>query len=309
MAVLLLLLLLLVAAAPSPARADGIFIADCTFSHRAPDDPIVFHGRPNWSHSHDFFGNRSTDASSTLTSLRRNAGNCLPAEDRSGYWAPTLYKHGRALKPAHVQVYYQDFGRYGRVLPFPAGLRVVAGRQDARKPQHGVVRWVCEGDFTSDTPAQIPSCGAKPVVLRIKFPDCWDGRRLDSPNHRSHMTYNEANGQELGLQRCPASHPIVVPTLQINVEYPMHDGEDVTLASGSIIGAHADFFNGWEPSVLRTRVDNVINGGQICDDYVGCAPISSPNTEPVVARPKSKLVDRFYRPRSGGKKRHHHRHG
>jgi hypothetical protein len=307
LASLLLLAAAFGSAAPS-ARADGIFVADCEFSHRAPDDPIVFHGLPDWSHSHDFFGNRSTDASSTFGSLRRNAGNCLPADDRSGYWAPTLYRNGRALKAVQVQVYYQDFFRLGRVLPFPPGLRIVAGRQDARAPQRGIVRWTCRNDHGMGA-FRIPSCGDQFVALRITFPDCWDGRRLDSPDHRSHMAYNRANGMEMGPQKCPESHPVVVPQLQLNVVYRIHDGEGVTLASGSLLGAHADFFNGWKPSVLRYRVDDVLNGGKACDDYLGCTPISSPNTEPVVARPKRKLVDRFYRSRRAGMGPRHHHHG
>ena len=45
------------------------FISTCRFSHRAPDDPIVFPGHPGFSHDHSFVGNTSTDAFSTLWSL------------------------------------------------------------------------------------------------------------------------------------------------------------------------------------------------------------------------------------------------
>jgi Domain of unknown function (DUF1996) len=300
---LLLLALALVAGTPAAARADGIFVADCGLSHRAANDPIVYHGMPGWSHMHDFFGNRSTNASSTRRSLLHRAGNCVPAGDRSAYWTPTLYRQGRALKPVQVQVYYQDFFRYGRVLPFPPGLRIVAGRPDAMAPQRGVVRWTCREDQGPGA-HQIPSCGSSFVALRITFPDCWDGRRLDSPDHRSHMAYNRAGGMELGPQGCPSSHPVVVPTLQVNVVYPIHDGAGVKLASGPVTTAHADFFNGWRPSILRRRVDDVLNGGKACDDFLGCATISAPNSEPVTARPKAKLIDRFYRPRGGSG--HHH---
>jgi hypothetical protein len=302
----LLLALALVAGTPAAARADGIFVADCAFSHRAANDPIVYHGMPRSSHMHDFVGNGSTNASSTPRSLRRSTGNCVPAGDRSGYWTPTLYRQGRAVKPVQVQVYYQDFFRYGRVLPFPPGLRIVAGRPDAMGPQPGVVRWTCRQD-QGPGDAQVPSCGSSFVTLRITFPDCWDGRRLDSPDHRSHMAYNRANGLELGPQRCPRSHPVVVPTLQLNVVYPIHDGTGVKLASGPVTTAHGDFFNGWKPSALRRRVDDVLNGGKACDDFLGCATISAPNSEPVTARPRAKLVDRFYRPRSGRPPRHHPR--
>jgi Domain of unknown function (DUF1996) len=302
----LLFALALVAGAPAAARADGIFVAECGFSHRAADDPIVFHGMPGRSHSHDFFGNGSTDASSTLRSLRRSGGNCLPAGDRSAYWVPTLYRHGRARKAVQVQAYYQDFFRRGRVLPFPPGLRVVAGRPTAKAPQRGIVRWTCQDDHGPGA-AKPPSCGSKLVTLRITFPDCWDGRRLDSPDHRSHMAYNRAGGMELGPQRCPRSHPVVVPQLQLNVVYPIHDGKGAMLASGSVLTAHADFFNGWKPSVLRHRVDDILNGGKACHDLLGCTTIDRPNTEPVTARPQATLTDRFYPPWGDGG--HGHRHG
>ena len=289
----LLAALAMLAGGTASARADGIFVADCNFSHRASDDPIVMHGEPGMFHSHDFFGNAATNAFSTFRSLRRHAGNCLPAADRSAYWAPTLYRNGRAVKPIQVQVYYQDFFRYGRVLPFPAGLRVVAGSPSATKPQRGIVRWTCRDDHGAGS-ATIPACGDKPVTLRVSFPDCWDGRRLDSPDHQSHMAYNDADGKELGPQHCPASHPVVVPALQLNVVYPIHDGAGVKLASGSVLSAHADFFNGWQPSALQKRVDDVLNGGKACDDFLGCTTISAPNTEPVVARPQARLTDRFY---------------
>jgi hypothetical protein len=306
-AAVLLVALAFLAGLPATARADGIFVADCAFSHRASHDPIVFHDMPGASHSHEFFGNRSTRASSTLRSLRRSAGNCLPAADRSAYWTPTLYRHGRPLRAVQVQAYYQDFFRYGRVLPFPPGLRVVAGRATATRPQRGVVRWTCRDD-QGEGAATPPACGPSFVTLRITFPDCWDGRRLDSPDHQSHMAYNRAGGMELGPQRCPESHPVVVPQLQLNVVYPVLDGNGVTLASGSVLTAHADFFNGWRQSVLRHRVNDVLNGGKACDDFLGCATISAPNTEPVTARPRARLVDRFYPPPDVPRHRHPRHH-
>ena len=56
------------------SRADLIgvnFIENCRFSHQAPDDPIVFPGKPGASHQHTFVGNRTTNAFSSFGSLRR----------------------------------------------------------------------------------------------------------------------------------------------------------------------------------------------------------------------------------------------
>src|SRR5207249_2716400 len=43
----------------------GVFSINCAFDHRAPDDPIVFFGRPGAAHSHDFFGSTGVGASTT----------------------------------------------------------------------------------------------------------------------------------------------------------------------------------------------------------------------------------------------------
>src|SRR5437868_3585687 len=66
------------------------FVSTCRFSHRAPDDPIVFPGNPGFSHDHSFVGNTTTDAYSTLASLQDGSTTCRRAGDRAGYGMPTL---------------------------------------------------------------------------------------------------------------------------------------------------------------------------------------------------------------------------
>ena len=90
-----------------------------------------------------------------------------------------------------------------------------------------------------------PSTGY--LRLNVNFPDCWDGRRLDSRDHRSHMAYSS------GL-RCPASHPVKVPSLRLTVAYPSRGGADLTLASGGFYSGHADFFNAWRQGELTRLV-------------------------------------------------------
>ena len=84
------------------SRADlrGVnFIENCSFSHRAPDDPIVFPGRAGASHDHSFVGNRSTNASSNFGSLRSSATTCMRPADTAAYWVPTLYQGANAVLP------------------------------------------------------------------------------------------------------------------------------------------------------------------------------------------------------------------
>ena len=61
------------------------------------------------------------------------------------------------------------------------------------------------------------------LELEITFPDCWDGKYLDVPDHRSHMAY-ALDGS------CPESHPVSVTQLRLFVKYGGAQGGDVVLA-------------------------------------------------------------------------------
>ena len=58
----------LVALGVTPVAAQSLKI-ECGASHAAADDPIVFPGQPGAAHLHEFFGNTSTNASSTYASM------------------------------------------------------------------------------------------------------------------------------------------------------------------------------------------------------------------------------------------------
>src|SRR5919202_5348944 len=94
------------AAAPQPLRGANFWVK-CYFSHVNNDDPIVYPGKPGYSHSHTFFGNTSTDAFSTPATLRKTKTNCKEKGDRAAYWVPTLYLNGRVVKPASIGVYHK----------------------------------------------------------------------------------------------------------------------------------------------------------------------------------------------------------
>jgi hypothetical protein len=250
----------------APVRGSE-FRAECTAAHRAGNDPIVFPNQPNVSHNHQFFGNTSTNASSTLQSLRLGGTTCQPLADKAAYWVPTLFKNGQVVAPERVTVYYQGITDPRRAVPHPQGLRYVIGNAGATSPdQNPAARWSCLGfpeasrDFLSCPP------GSK-LQNYLDFPTCSDGR-LDSPNHKDHMVFG--NGGVGGT--CPASHPIVVPRLEFLITYPV-DGGGLTLGGTSngvhVTNApgytfHGDFFNAWDANELKRRVDNCIVARYIC---------------------------------------------
>ena len=256
------------------------FYANCRFSHTNNDDPIVYPGRPGRSHPHTFFGNASTNASSTLASLRKARTTCKPSADKAAYWVPTLFQGNRELRPQKAQFYFNLRG-YDQMHPFPAGLRMIAGNAHAFSPQStNIVYWACassESARSAPLHRPPPSCADVPVVrkkgffracatcpsrplppprahqkryleLHVNFPDCWDGKHLDSPDHQSHMAYSRAYA-------CPASHPVKVPLIRLNVRYPVGGGRNVYLSSGGVLTGHADFINAWNESFLTRLVD------------------------------------------------------
>src|SRR4051794_40399916 len=82
------------------------FVSSCAFSHRAPDDPIVFPGRPGASHDHTFLGAKTTDAYSTDASLRASQTTCKRRGETAAYWVPPLVSAGKAVFPAATSAYY-----------------------------------------------------------------------------------------------------------------------------------------------------------------------------------------------------------
>lgn len=239
---------------------DANFVVVCKFSHRAPDDPIVHPGAPGMSHDHTFFGNVSTDASSTAESLRGEATSCSRSGDTAAYWAPTLVADGAPVAAIDAKVYYRR-RTIQRVRAFPPGLQVVAGNPVASTPQSmRIVYWDCgEASHGRNPPTSaVQACPeGRNVMLHVRFPDCWDGRRLDSADHQAHMAYSERG-------RCPAAHAVAVPSIDLLVRYPARGTEQIELASMGQLSGHADFVNAWHQPELERLVEQCLNALRRC---------------------------------------------
>jgi hypothetical protein len=239
-------------------RADLIgvnFVENCRYSHQAPDDPIVFPGQPGASHQHTFVGNRTTNAFSSFGSLRSGATTCMRQDDTAAYWVPALYQGSTEVLPVAATVYYRR-GTLAEVSPFPSNLRMIAGDARATSPQGmRVTFWSCGAVSGVDRSAEVPTCPdtrGSFLRLHIRFPECWDGRRLDSADHKSHMAY-AVRGE------CPSTHPVGVPQITQIYRYPSRGGEGFALASGGVYSGHADFVNAWKPGTLKKLVGDCLN--------------------------------------------------
>ncbi|HEX6342526.1 DUF1996 domain-containing protein [Umezawaea sp.] len=259
--------------AGSAAQADELvthheFQTNCSVTKRAPDDPIIFPNLPGASHDHSFVGNKTVSASTTLASLVA-AGpyntSCVNPDDLSAYWFPTVFKNNQAVLPIGKQVIYYKSGilDYRAVRPFPPGLRYVVGNANASQEEFrtapgAVEGWECGNSFHNwDFPANC-MVGSQ-ANIRYQAPSCWNGRDLDTADHKSHMAY-PVNGA------CPAGHPNPVPMLEFKIAFPVDgDMSTVRLASGRGYTWHYDFFNAWDAPTLAALVSHCINGGLQCD--------------------------------------------
>jgi hypothetical protein len=252
--------LMLVGIPASIAGADSdSFHTMCGFARFAPDDPIVFPNQPGASHLHDFFGNTTTNASSTLASLLRGGTTCDNEADTSAYWVPALISTtGQVVDPDRVSAYYLRGDVEGSVTPFPSGLKIVAGGDTHNLKIAG---YACgEGMPTSSVPL---NCGRGMLRAVVAFPSCWDGRHTDSADHRSHMAYPSGMG-------CPRGYSVRVPKLVIHVRYPVSNGQGYRLSSDAGfhttngMSMHADYFNAWNQSTLVALVQSCLNGQGGC---------------------------------------------
>jgi Domain of unknown function (DUF1996) len=271
LACLLALLVALVAAPAAPAATtattgnDVWFLVRCDFSHRSLDDPIKHPGIPG-DHSHDFFGNTTTNAFSDYKTMTTGIDphdppppsppitTCSRPKDTAGYWFPTVSWNGKELTPNRVNFYYRasDDKDLTSVVPFPDDLKMITSN----------VRWYCGTDDTTAGSKDPPKlCKGGMLGVRIVFPDCYNGLPDSDPEeYRAHMARSVL--QSDGTRSCPDTHPILVPTLTLNATFTItKQAGRVTLSSGDASTMHADFWNTWDQTELKRLVVDCINNG------------------------------------------------
>ena len=279
---------------PASAVPDvvGAFRFICTAGQVLADDPIVFPGQPGKSHLHQFYGNEDANASSTFASLRAHGTSTCNrgpfAANRSAYWMPAMLDgSGQVVKPLFVAIYYKRRpasdpkcgglgsapGAIGKCVGIPNGLKFIFGYDMLTgKSPTGSLWFNCTGAGAKSghypNLAQVAAncpIGSKLGAV-IEAPNCWDGKNLDSPNHRDHVTYQVRNTNS-GQRTCPSSHPYAIPGFTLGAWYVVHsdpsqwslssDAMHPNLPKGSTF--HADYFEAWDPGVKTLWTQNCID--------------------------------------------------
>lgn len=250
----------------------GRFRVSCKFSHRAQVDPIVAPFAVS-AHMHDFFGNVGTTSDPSYQRQITATSSCGFSKDTAAYWFPSLKApDGTFVTPQEFLFYYRarPVGyQYGTNF-FPPSFKMIAGGKNATDT---AAYWTCKGE--SDTgyvsrKTYIPNCTGiqdQLLIAHVLFPSCWDGRNLDSSNHRLHVTYGldkSGNPSSIDPKTCPSSHPYKIPQLDLRVVYPITNGTGYVLSDGES-QPHADFWNTWQQASLEKLTVDCLRSGQNCD--------------------------------------------
>jgi hypothetical protein len=164
-----------------------------------------------------------------------------------------------------------SFGSGGarKVVAMPRFLRVLYGdaKEGANGPANARASWTCTG-FEDRLTDHYPICPQGRNVERVHaFPNCWDGKDIDSANHRTHIVFPAANGN------CPAGFK-AVPQLKITLVYRIP--HDVQVKGQYKVDSfpeekhnprsdHDDFANVMSQSQMN-RVVSCINTGKRCQN-------------------------------------------
>jgi hypothetical protein len=264
----------------------GAFRFICQPGQVSYDDPIVFPGQPGKSHLHQWYGNTGANASSTYESLRTTGeSTCVNILNRSAYWMPAMLDgKGHVVRPDFVSIYYKRNPKDDPAcqkaakacVDLPRGLRMIFGHDVMTgRPATGATHFDCNGgpdavsghfDTITEAAKGCPA-GARLGAI-VNAPACWDGKRLDSPNHRDHVA--DVSYGSWGYPKCPSTHPYIIPAFTMGAWYAVEKGDTPTdwylssdempgmerMAAGSTF--HADWFGAWDDDVLAQWTANCI---------------------------------------------------
>jgi hypothetical protein len=241
-------------------------------------DPVVSKNKVAVSaHAHSVLGGSNFRFNTTTASLRQSQCTSVPIpQDKSAYWFPHLYfqwNNGSFTSlTGGAVVYYLFSDTPGTTTAFPDDFRMISGdpllRTYTATSAQKAVTFLCL-DFNGKSVTYNylpPTLCPSGIRAQINFPSCWDGKNLDSVDHKSHVAFL-SGGPDSGTCSDP-NFPVVLPRVFMEVYWSSNDFDSYrSQALNSTqpfvfshgdptgYGYHADYINGWDAGVLQNAVD------------------------------------------------------
>ncbi|CAL9618570.1 hypothetical protein SUDANB23_05794 [Streptomyces sp. enrichment culture] len=285
---------------PSGNASTGTFTSECGVNANGvfnSDNVIAAPGVSNGAHHfHDYIGNQATNAFVSDDELARAETSCEDQRDKSSYYWPVLRLQngteerdaqspgggiegnaGEIVTPKDVTLTFVGNPK-AKVTAMPRLLRIITG--DAKSfvngPANANASWSCTGFEDRQLKDKYPLCPeGSDVVRSFAFQSCWDGRNIDSANHRTHMAFMDAEGN------CPAGFqpiPQLVQRIVYDVDAPSLEDGGKTVPLFAVdsfpeqlhkpITDHGDFINVFEEDLMNEMVA-CINEGRTCGAGAG----------------------------------------
>ncbi|MFJ8595267.1 DUF1996 domain-containing protein [Streptomyces sp. NPDC093598] len=300
---------------PQGDASRGSFATSCGVNENGlfnSDNIIAAPGVTNGAHHfHDYVGNQANNAFASDQDLADAETSCDDQGDKSSYYWPVVRLQngaqeqdadkpgggiegnaGEIVTPKQVTLTFVGNPRE-KVTAMPRLLRIITG--DAKSfvngPANANASWSCTGFEDRQLKDKYPLCPqGSDVVRTFKFQSCWDGRNIDSANHRTHVAFADAAGN------CPSGFrpiPQLVQRIVYDIDAPsLNDGGRTTplFAVDSFpeqlhkpVTDHGDFINIFDEDLMGEMVD-CINDGRRCgagaDGGQNPGPTEEPQEEP-----------------------------